>query len=127
MGADSIHGTSASRGHPEENLLRPGPIFHAMPTIAQMPNTIEDDNQISALTQNTSLTKLSQQVHQDYDKLMQLTPDERLTELAKRSKIRLQHSQQDHRQQKEDYRQRHNMPTTVTEETEVDNRMTFLW
>ena len=47
-----------------------------MPTIAQMSNTIEDDNDISALTQNTSATTFQQQVEQDYGNMLGLTPEE---------------------------------------------------
>ena len=89
-----------------------------MPTIAQMPNTIEDDDDISALTQNTSVTTFLQQIDQDYGNWMHLTPEERLNELAKWSKSGMQHSQQDHKQQKEDCRHRHNMPATVAEESQ---------
>ena len=103
------------------NLPRPGPGFWVMPTIAQMSDTIVDDDEISALTQNTSVTTFQQQVKQDYGNMLRLTPTERLNELAKRSKSRMFHSQQDHEQQKEDYHHRHNMPTTVAEESKQDN------
>ena len=92
-----------------------------MPTIAGMLDTIEDDYEISALTQNASATTFQQQVKQDYGNVLRLTPEERLDELAKRSKSRMHHSQQDHKQQKEDCRHRHNMPTTVAEESKQDD------
>ena len=85
------------------NLPHPGPGFRAMPTIARMSDTIEDDDDISALTQCASATTFPQQVKQDYGNLLRLTPEERLNELAKQSKSRMQHLQQDHRRQKEDY------------------------
>ena len=54
-----------------------------MPTIARMSDTIEDDNDISALAQNASATTFQQQVKQDYGNMLRLTPDERLNKLAK--------------------------------------------
>ena len=53
-----------------------------MPTIARMSDTAEDDDDISALTQNTSATTFLQQVEQDYGNLLRLTPEERLNELC---------------------------------------------
>ena len=69
-----------------------------MPTIARMLDRIEDDNDISALTQNTSASAFPQQVKQDHGNLLRLTPEERLNELAKQSKLRMHHLQQDHKQ-----------------------------
>ena len=54
-----------------------------MPTIARMSDTIEDDDDISALTQNASATTFLQQVEQDYGNMLRLTPEEPLNELAK--------------------------------------------
>ena len=74
-----------------------------------------------ALRQNTSATTFQQPVKQDYGNMLRLTPDERLDELAKQSKSRMHHLQQDHKQRKEDYHHRHNMPTTVAEESKEDD------
>ena len=54
-----------------------------MPTIARMSDIIVDDDEISALAQNTSATTFQQQVEQDYGNTLCLTPEERLNELAK--------------------------------------------